>query len=239
MRWVFENKVIPGERHKCSHSASTERETQRAQHAGPGTEPTPRQRWPLPRTRTRLPPRSAAAPGHPFPAGSAPGPGCSHTKSCRNRFSQAAPTSQPCPTTAAITDPTSAPRDEATILLEATSPAATTGASLGGWRRFLSTGNWWQLMHHPHLGTLIKPAAAVPCPRALLQPGSRSTWVMAAPRCSAEGPQCVELIKLIGILLSGCSAAAWSPRQQECLCECRLKHTQCYVLLMLHILTPN
>lgn len=46
-------------------------------------------------------------------------------------------------------------------------------------------------------------------------------------------------IKLIGILLSGCSAAAWAPQQQECLSECRLKHTQHYMLSMFCILTPE
>lgn len=48
---------------------------------------------------------------------------------------------------------------------------------------------------------------------------------MAAPGPAGEGPwtcclawpQCTELIKLIWILLSGCSAAAWAPQQQECL----------------------
>lgn len=49
----------------------------------------------------------------------------------------------------------------------------------------------------------------------------------------------MESIKLIGVLLSGCSATAWAPQRQECLCECRLKHTQHYMLSMFCILTPG
>lgn len=68
----------------------------------------------------------------------------------------------------------------------------------------------------------------------LVQEGDRTPWT-----CSLAWPRYMESIKLIGVLLSGCSATAWAPQRQECLCECRLKHTQHYMLSMFCILTPG